>query len=60
MSVLVAYASKRGATRQIAERIAETLRAAGLEVDVRSIRDTGEVADYDAFVDRLLARRLER
>ena len=29
MSILVAYASKHGATRQLAERIGETLRAAG-------------------------------
>jgi flavorubredoxin len=29
MAVLVAYASKHGATQQIAERIAQTLTAAG-------------------------------
>lgn len=50
MSVLVAYASKYGATREIAERIAETLRAAGQEAEARSIKDAGDPASYDAFV----------
>ena len=35
MHVLVAYASRHGATQGIAERIADTLRAAGLEAEAR-------------------------
>ena len=50
MSVLVAYASRHGATRGIAERIGERLRAAGLEVEVRPVTDAGAVAGHDAFV----------
>jgi menaquinone-dependent protoporphyrinogen oxidase len=49
MHTLVAYASKYGATRQIAERIAEQLRAAGLEVDVQPVKAIGELG-YDAVV----------
>jgi menaquinone-dependent protoporphyrinogen oxidase len=33
MRVLVAYASRHGATQGIAERIAETLRSGGFEAD---------------------------
>ena len=50
MSILVAYASKHGATRQIAERIGETLRAAGRDAEVRPIEAAGDPAGYDAFV----------
>ena len=50
MSILVAYASKHGATRQIAERIAETLRMAGHNAEARPLKGVGELASYDAFV----------
>jgi menaquinone-dependent protoporphyrinogen oxidase len=45
-NVLVAYASKRGSTAEIARAIAETLEASGLTVDVRPI---GEVERLDAY-----------
>jgi len=50
MPVLVAYASKHGATRQIAERIGEVLRASGLDAEVRPVRSAGDPAGYDAVV----------
>ena len=50
MSVLVVYASKHGATRGIAGRIAASLRTAGCQAEVRSVKDTGDLAAYDAFV----------
>ena len=50
MSILVAYASKHGATEGIAERIGERLRAAGLEVEVRPAGAVRDLAAYDAFV----------
>lgn len=50
MSVLVAYASKYGATQGIAERIAEKLRAAGQEAEARSVKAVGDPAGYDAYV----------
>lgn len=50
MKILVAYASKHGATKGIAERIAQTLERAGLEVSFKPAADAGPIADYDAFV----------
>lgn len=50
MKILVAYASKHGATKGIAERIAQTLERAGLEVAFKPAADGGPIADYDAFV----------
>lgn len=50
MTVLVAYASKHGATQQIAERIAEKLRERGHEADVRPVKASGDLTGYDAFV----------
>jgi menaquinone-dependent protoporphyrinogen oxidase len=50
MSVLVAYASKHGATRLIAERIGDALRVCGLAVDVVAINDVSDLNNYQAFV----------
>jgi menaquinone-dependent protoporphyrinogen oxidase len=48
--VLVAYATRHGSTRGIAERIAEQLRARGLEAEARPASGVGDAARYDAFV----------
>jgi menaquinone-dependent protoporphyrinogen oxidase len=50
MSILIAYASKHGATAQIAERIAECLTAAGHEASARPVQEAGELDRYEAFV----------
>jgi menaquinone-dependent protoporphyrinogen oxidase len=53
MHVLVVYASHYGATKGIAERIAETLREEQLEVDLKSAdEDFRHLADeeYDGYV----------
>ena len=50
MSVLVAYASRHGSTRGIAERIAERLRADGVVAEVRPAAEVRDAAGYDAFV----------
>jgi hypothetical protein len=50
MRVLVAYASRHCATQGIAERIAETLRAGGLDAEARPAASVKRPADYDAFV----------
>ena len=50
MKVLVAYASKYGATEGIAQRIGETLRQKGLDVDVTDCEDLREASGYDAYV----------
>jgi menaquinone-dependent protoporphyrinogen oxidase len=50
MKTLVAYASRHGATREIAEWIAGTLLAAGEEVTIAAVTDPVDVAEYEAFV----------
>lgn len=48
--VLVAFATKMGSTREIAEVIADTLQAAGLTATAASVRDVPDLAEYDAVV----------
>lgn len=48
--VLVAYATKYGATAEIAEKIGEVLRQAGLDVDVLPAKNVGDLDAYDAVV----------
>jgi menaquinone-dependent protoporphyrinogen oxidase len=50
MKVLVAYASRHGATKGIAERIAQTLERSGVVVTLRTVEEVGAVDEYDAFV----------
>jgi len=50
MRVLVAYASRYGATRGIAERIAEVLRQQDQEVVVQPVREASDPSGYEAFV----------
>lgn len=50
MKVLVAYATRHGATRGIAERLAGTLEKAGLDVTVQSVETVGSIDPYDAIV----------
>lgn len=48
--VLVAYASKHGSTKGIAEFIGEKLRLRGLDVDVSETTQVENLSSYDAFV----------
>jgi menaquinone-dependent protoporphyrinogen oxidase len=48
--VLVAYASRYGGVREIAEVIAETLGAHGLETEVRPVDEVTRVRPYSAVV----------
>ncbi|MGD0476871.1 MAG: flavodoxin domain-containing protein [Nitrososphaerales archaeon] len=50
MKVLVAYASKTGSTKGIAEFIGEKLREHGIQNDVQEVGSVGNAGDYDAFV----------
>jgi menaquinone-dependent protoporphyrinogen oxidase len=50
MTILVAYASRHGATQGIAERIAGRLQAAGLDVELHPAADVRDAAAYDAVV----------
>jgi len=49
-SILVAYATRYGSTREVAEAIAATLRERGLEVDIQPMRQVQAVASYRAVV----------
>ena len=48
--VLVAYATRHGSTEKVAETVAEALRAAGCEAEVRSVADAASTAGFDAVV----------
>jgi menaquinone-dependent protoporphyrinogen oxidase len=50
MAVLVAAASRHGATDEIAERIGADLAECGLSVEVKKVRDVASVDSYDAVV----------
>lgn len=50
MRVLVVYASKHSATKEIAERIADQLCATGIEADVRPASTRDSLDGYDAFI----------
>ena len=48
--ILVAYASKYGATKEIAEKIVAVLREAGLQVDVLPVDRIRDVTPYEAVI----------
>ncbi|MBN2047673.1 MAG: flavodoxin domain-containing protein [Anaerolineaceae bacterium] len=48
--ILVAYASKHGATAEIAEAVAETIRERGLIVDVREIKEVNSLDEYTGVI----------
>jgi menaquinone-dependent protoporphyrinogen oxidase len=50
MKVLVTYASRHGATKGIAERIAQTLQRADLDVVLLPIEEAAPIAEYGAIV----------
>ncbi|MGE5274532.1 MAG: flavodoxin domain-containing protein [Verrucomicrobiota bacterium] len=50
MTVLVAAASRHGATDEIAEQIGATLADHGLDVEVKKLDQVTELGGYDAFV----------
>jgi menaquinone-dependent protoporphyrinogen IX oxidase len=46
----VVYATRHGSTTKVAETVAEELRAAGCEAEVRTVGDAGTTAGFDAVV----------
>ena len=49
-NVLVAYSSKHGSTKEIAQRIGDRLRAGGLAPVVRDLAMVSDLSPYDAVV----------
>lgn len=50
MTVLVASASRHGATAEIAQAIGEVLESQGVRAEVKRMEDVDTVLPYDAFV----------
>lgn len=50
MTVLVAYASKHGSTKGIAEAIGERLRERGVDAEIRPVREVDGLERYDMVV----------
>jgi menaquinone-dependent protoporphyrinogen oxidase len=50
MRVLIAYASKHGATEEIADVIAQDMMSAGLNVDLRRASTVESISSYDAVI----------
>lgn len=48
--VLITYATKYGATKEIAERIGKTLQDVGLTVDVLPVDEVKNLSDYGAVI----------
>lgn len=48
--ILVAYASRGGSTREIAEAIGQTLQKDTITVEVRPMQDIQDISAYDAVV----------
>ena len=55
-NVLVVYGSKCGSTGEVAAAIGETLREAGVPVDVRPVKDVDDLSPYSAVVIGSAAR----
>ncbi|MEX1169097.1 MAG: flavodoxin domain-containing protein [Chloroflexota bacterium] len=50
MRVLVSVASRHGSTAEIADRIGEVLKAAGIDADIRPPDQVASVAHYDGVI----------
>lgn len=60
VDVLVLYATAKGSTRGIAERIAHCLRSNGTKVEIRSATGPSPLPRYDAMVIASAPRRPDR
>lgn len=49
-NILVTYASKYGATKDIAEKVGQVLRQAGFQVDILPVKDVHDLTPYRVVV----------
>lgn len=50
MKVLIAYTTRRGSTREVAEKIGEILKSKGMEVNVFNVAEVSDISSYNAAV----------
>jgi menaquinone-dependent protoporphyrinogen oxidase len=50
VKVLIAHTTKKGSTREVAEKIGEVLKSKGHEIAVIDLKDKPDPASYDAVV----------
>ncbi|TET22690.1 MAG: hypothetical protein E3J71_05375 [Candidatus Stahlbacteria bacterium] len=50
MKVLIAYTTRRGSTREVAEKIGEILKSKGMEVNVSNVAEVSDISSYNAAV----------
>lgn len=48
--ILIAYASRAGSTTEVAERIGETLKGLGFEVEVKNVKEVTTISHYDGII----------
>jgi menaquinone-dependent protoporphyrinogen oxidase len=48
--ILLAYVTRHGSTREMAERIGQEMRRSGLNVDISPADGAGQAASYDAVI----------
>lgn len=48
--LLVAYASRAGSTAEVAEKVGETLKGLGFDVDIRSVKEVTSVDEYGGII----------
>lgn len=48
--ILVAYGSKAGSTREVAEFIGKALKEMGASVDVRNVQEVNDLSGYDGLI----------
>lgn len=50
MKVLIAYTTKKGSTREVAEKVGEVLKSKGMEVKVSDLKDKPKPEGFDATI----------